>query len=316
MVKRGMPERAIASLRRLRPNDTEEQILVRLASVQLAVATSIEDAKSQSDSYLECFKGTDLKRTLTVITVSYMQSTASTAADNLALVRCAILRRVPSLKRSLLPVSWLLAYLRSDPLTSSSQTGLEFSVVSQVSLAFLGLGVIFCLFASFFLEKLGRRNTLIWGSLGHASLLILIGCLHYAQSRPGKLATAILFNFAVSTAQFSTTAPTFAMSIEISSVRLRSKTQSLGFGVYYIIGWIFLFTVPYMFQPAPAGAGWGTRSCWLFAGLTICFAIFGYFFAGETKGRSYADVDLLYQKGIPPRRFHRTEVAAEREATA
>jgi hypothetical protein len=71
LVKRGLPERAIASLQRLRPNDTEEQVLVRLASVQLAVATSIEEAKTQSDSYLECFRGTDLKRTLTVIVVGH-----------------------------------------------------------------------------------------------------------------------------------------------------------------------------------------------------------------------------------------------------
>lgn len=157
---------------------------------------------------------------------------------------------------------------------------------------------------------------MIWGSIGHAALLILLGCLHYTTSRPGKLATAILFNFAVSTAQFSTTAPTFAMSIEISSTRLRSKTQSLGFGVYYVVGWIFLFTVPYMYQPAPTGAAWGTRSCWLFAGLTILFAIFAYFFAGETKGRSYADVDQLYMLRVPPRKFHKTEVSAEKDATS
>lgn len=146
--------------------------------------------------------------------------------------------------------------------------------------------------------------------------MVLIGGLHYAQSKTGKIVTAILFNAAVSTAQFSTSAPSFALSIEISSVRLRSKTQSLGFMVYYVLGWIFLFTVPYMFQAAPAGAGWGTRACWFFAGLTVIFAAFSYFFVPETKQKSYADIDELYHRGISPRKFQSTEVNAERSAVA
>jgi len=70
LVKRGKPEAALASLRRLRKKDTHEQNMVRLASIQLAVASSIEEAKSQSESYLECFRGVDRKRTFTVIGVS------------------------------------------------------------------------------------------------------------------------------------------------------------------------------------------------------------------------------------------------------
>ena len=187
--------------------------------------------------------------------------------------------------------------------------------MSQVSLAFLGLGLIFCLTASFFLERLGRRNTMLYGSAVHICLMVLIGCLHYVKSRTGQITNAVLFNLAISTATFATTAPCFAMSIEISSVRLRSKTQSIGFGFYYIFGWIFLFTVPYMFQPAPAGAGWGTRSTWFFAGTTAVFAVFVYFFAGETKGRSYTDIDELYARGISPRRWKETEAFGERNAT-
>lgn len=129
-------------------------------------------------------------------------------------------------------------------------------MASQVSLAFLGLGIVLCLTASLFVEKIGRRRTMIWGFLGHAGLLILIGCLHYAGSQSGKLATAILFNFAVSTGQMAATAPNFAMSVYISSLRLREKTRSLGLAPYYIVGWVLLFTLPYMYQAQPAGARW------------------------------------------------------------
>ena len=70
LVKRGRPEEALSVLRKLRPQEDESTARVRLAGVQLAVAAAIDEANSQSDSYLECFKGVDLKRTLIVIVVS------------------------------------------------------------------------------------------------------------------------------------------------------------------------------------------------------------------------------------------------------
>lgn len=197
-----------------------------------------------------------------------------------------------------------------------SQTGIAFSIVSNISLGFLGLGAIFCVSGAFFLEKVGRRSLILWGCIVHIAVLTLIGGLHYVNSKTGKIVNAVLFNMAIPIAQFATSSPCYALSIEISSIRLRSKTQSLGLAVYYIFGWIFLFTVPYMFQPAPTGADWGTRTCWLFAGLTLIFVIFAYFFVPETKGRSYTDIDALYHRNVPARKFKQTVVNAEKDAMA
>lgn len=201
-------------------------------------------------------------------------------------------------------------------LTIRAQTGIAFSTVSNISLAFLGLGAIFCVTGAFFLEKVGRRSLILWGCVVHSAVLIFLGGLHYVNSSTGKIVAAIFFNMAIPIAQFATSSPCYALSVELSSVRLRSKTQSLGFGVYYILGWIFLFTVPYMFQPQPTGADWGMRTCWLFAGMTILFIVFAYFFIPETKGRSYTDIDELYHRGVPARKFKETVVNAERNATA
>jgi SP family general alpha glucoside:H+ symporter-like MFS transporter len=188
--------------------------------------------------------------------------------------------------------------------------------VSQISLGFLGLSAIFCIFASFLLEKLGRRNTFVYGSLGHALLMITIGATYYLKSKGGLIASAMLFNLGISTAVMSTTATGYALAGEIPSVRLRSKTQSLGFGAYYILGWGLQFAVPYMFQVAPEGAGWGVRACWLFAGFTLLCSVFGFFYVGETQGRSFADIDELYHRGVSPRKFASTQVQAERDAVA
>lgn len=72
LVKNGKPQHALQSLLRMRPTESAEQARVRLASVQLTVATSIEEANSQSQSYMELFKGVEMKRTLTTTVVSIL----------------------------------------------------------------------------------------------------------------------------------------------------------------------------------------------------------------------------------------------------
>lgn len=70
LVRGNHPEGALKAIERLRPTESHEQALVRLAGTQLSVSASIEEAQSQSNSYMDCFKGTDLKRTLIVMMVS------------------------------------------------------------------------------------------------------------------------------------------------------------------------------------------------------------------------------------------------------
>lgn len=77
--------------------------MVRLASVQLAVSTSVEDAAGQSNSYADCFKGVELKRTLTVIVVSCSRQEWSILITGT--LRSPILGCIASLQRSIFPVS-------------------------------------------------------------------------------------------------------------------------------------------------------------------------------------------------------------------
>lgn len=186
----------------------------------------------------------------------------------------------------------------------------------SITLAFLGVSAVVVISSTIWMESLGRRSTMLRGLVFHIGLMSLIGALHYLSSTSGLIAAAVLFNFAILTAQFCTSGPAFALAAEIPSLRLRAKTHSFAFGTYYIVGWVFLFAVPYMFQPAPQGGGWGLRACWFFAGMSFLYLIFAYFFVGETKGKSFADIDELYHNRVSPRKFAETQVSAERKATA
>lgn len=45
-----------------------------------------------------------------------------------------------------------------------------------------------------------------------------------------------------------------------------------------------------------------------YAGLTALLILFMYFMLPETKDRSYAELDVLFENKVSARRFHKTDV--------
>lgn len=62
------------------------------------------------------------------------------------------------------------------------------------------------------------------------------------------------------------------------------------------------------------GAGWGIATAYFYAGTgAIALAIF-FFTIPETKGRTYAALDELFERRIPARKFKQTPTRVEDEA--
>lgn len=60
-------------------------------------------------------------------------------------------------------------------------------------------------------------------------------------------------------------------------------------------------------------AGWGTKIGFFFAGTTALMLIPVVFYYPETKGRTYAEIDELYERGIPAWIFSTTKTRAQEE---
>jgi hypothetical protein len=58
-------------------------------------------------------------------------------------------------------------------------------------------------------------------------------------------------------------------------------------------------------------AGWGTKIGFFFSGITVLFLVPVIWFYPETKGRTYAEIDELYERRIPAWRFASTKTRAE-----
>ncbi len=88
---------------------------------------------------------------------------------------------------------------------------------------------------------------------------------------------------------------------ETSSIRLRAKTSSLGFIVSGLMSWAFTFFVPYMFNVD--NADWGGKTAFFFAGLSFVVAIVIFLEVPEMNKRTYVELDEMFEKRIPTRRF-------------
>ncbi|KAM6516456.1 hypothetical protein FALCPG4_014639 [Fusarium falciforme] len=97
---------------------------------------------------------------------------------------------------------------------------------------------------------------------------------------------------------------------EISSQRLRPYTAGFGAAITCVVGIVMNVLVPYMVNEHEWN--WGFKTGWFYAGVGLPFVIGMWLLIPETKGRSAAELDELFERKIKAWRFHKTETATQR----
>jgi SP family general alpha glucoside:H+ symporter-like MFS transporter len=98
----------------------------------------------------------------------------------------------------------------------------------------------------------------------------------------------------------------YSLVAELSTRRLQIKTVVLGRNLYNIVGIICSVLTPYMLNP---GAwNWGNYTGFFWAGICFLCIIYTYFRVPEPQGRSFAELDLLFERGVSARKFASTDV--------
>lgn len=105
----------------------------------------------------------------------------------------------------------------------------------------------------------------------------------------------------------------FCIVSEVGATRLRAKTIAIGRNSFYLTSIIFNVGTPYMLNPTEAN--WKGKSAFLFAGTCFLSTLWIFFRLPEMKGRTYEELDILFQRRIPARKFKKTEVDAYSEDT-
>lgn len=96
------------------------------------------------------------------------------------------------------------------------------------------------------------------------------------------------------------------ISSEISCVRLLSKSAVIGLAAQSDASWAFSFFTPYMYNTDEAN--WGGKIGFFFAGTSALSYLVIWLLVPETKGRTYAKLDLLFEAKIKARKFSKAPI--------
>ncbi|GIJ88745.1 hypothetical protein Asppvi_007672 [Aspergillus pseudoviridinutans] len=277
LVRKGRTQEAKKALLRL--TSVQEDFNADETIAMMVHTTALEEKITQGASYLDCFKGTDLRRTEIVCMVWAMQNLSGNSFSNYS--------------------TYFL-----------ERAGLDASKAYSFAMGQYGINMA-GVFGAWFLMTLGvgRRTLYLCGLCGLCVMLLAMGFLGlvpHAHRDQASLATgsmmicwALVYQLTVGTVAYSLVA-------ELSTRRLQIKTVVLGRNLYNIVGIICGVFTPYMLNPT--AWDWGNYTGFFWGGICFLCIIYTYFRVPEPRGRSFAELDLLFERKVSARKFSSTQV--------
>ncbi|KAM0134451.1 hypothetical protein ACHAO1_005663 [Botrytis cinerea] len=231
---------------------------------------------SSETSYMDLFKGTNWRRTRIILyTNGLNQMIGATFISNA-------------------PYFMITAGLSSSQASMMIELGIGFALISSF-------------FTFWFMTFIGRRKMILSGISLAVVLFLIMGIAASVSSSKASLwcvgVTLQLVWFTIG----PSIGPSISLAGEISSLRLRAKSQSLGFFFNYSYSTVWNVAVPYMFNATEGNLG--GKMGWIFLA-TSCIALFVVWAEiPETKDRTYGELDEMFNERVPARKFktYRTE---------
>ncbi|KAF2222564.1 hypothetical protein BDZ85DRAFT_313551 [Elsinoe ampelina] len=113
--------------------------------------------------------------------------------------------------------------------------------------------------------------------------------------------TIIASNLLICWQNTTLTSISYVITAELSSYRLRSKSQAIAIMSNAITTWLFNFVVPYMYNVDSGNLG--ARTGFVFAGASLVLFAASWFVVPDLKDFATDEVDWLYERKIEVRRF-------------
>ena len=253
LVRHGKIDQARAALLRL-TSKKNTSFNVEDTLAMMIHTNELEIQQTAGTSYLDCFKGVDLRRTeVTCITWLIQQTSGSPM------------------------MGWGVYFLEQAGLDPSSAYSLG---IGQSAMGFCGT-----VCSWFLMPHFGRRTLYLWGQVAMFVILIIIGGVGvpalYVGS-PYAWASGALLLILTFTYDITVGPVCYSLVAELPSTRLRIKTVVLSRNVYNVAGIIIGTIMPYMMNPTEWA--WRGKTAFFWAGINLCGLIWTYFRLPEPKG--------------------------------
>lgn len=168
------------------------------------------------------------------------------------------------------------------------------------------LGAVGTISSWWTMQYFGRRTLYLAGLFAMMIVLAGVGGSGFSNSTDASWAAGSLLVVYSFFYQFSVGPVCYCIVAEIPSTRMRAKTIVLARNAYNIIGIVNNVIVPRMLSPI--AWDWGRKTGFFFTGACALCILWTYFRLPEPKGRTYGELNALFEGRVSARKFSSTEV--------
>ncbi|KAL2831395.1 MFS alpha-glucoside transporter [Aspergillus cavernicola] len=254
---------------------TTETVNVDDLLAHVEITTQMEYELESQSSFLDMFKGTDLRRTIISSMVYCIQVFSGTG----------------------LVINYCVYFFQL--------AGLADGVSFRMGCGVLGVGLLATVLSWGLIHYFGRRILYMGGLISLTVVLLLIGLLDVQPSydtnsalRWVESAMMLLWNFVY---DLTIGAVCFVIMCEVSSARLRGKTIAFASAAQFLANFVAVVGIPYAINPS--NGNMRGKLAFVYLGICIPCITYCWFCLPETKGRTFEELDLMFERGVPTRKF-------------
>ena len=279
LIRKGKCEEARRALLRLTSPEKDPTFDVDETLDMIKHTNELEKDLSKGVTYLDCFKGSNRRRTEIVCMLFVAQVLAGNTFSN-----------------------YSTYFFEQAGLTG--QMPYNFAL-GQYGLNTIGAAVTWVVMAC----GVGRRTLYLCGLVGLCLTMLTMGFVGLSPNKEASsLATGSLMIVWAAFYQFSVGTISFSLVSEMSTRRLQVKTVALSRVAYNVAAIVVNVLTPYMINPT--AWDWGSFAGFFWAGTCFIMIFYHYFRLPEPSGRSFAELDILFERRVPARKFKTAKVDA------
>ncbi|KAH8878936.1 putative maltose permease [Thozetella sp. PMI_491] len=278
LVRQDQLDKAEAALKRL--TSRESTVDTKNTIAMMVHTNQLEKSVETGTSYIDCFRGVDLRRTE---------------------IAC---------------MAWATQVFFGLPVKSFDvyffvQIGLPTDQAFNLNIGNRLIAIAGTALSWVMLSYFGRRTIYMMGITANVLIMLSIGCASLSNTNTGMWAQAVLLIIWPFITSMTVGSVAFSIVTEVGSTRLRAKTIALARNTFNGLNIIWGAVMPYLFNPTEANLKGKAAFIFAFTG-SLCFT-YVFFRLPEMKGRTYEELDILFTSKVKARDFKNTVVNAYQE---
>lgn len=165
------------------------------------------------------------------------------------------------------------------------------------------IGLVGTLSSWILMAHFGRRTLYLAGLISSSTILFIIGFLSLASASDKSASWAtgalLLVYFCIHSCTIGPVL--YAVVGEMPSTRLRQKSIVIAATAWSVMGMINAALTPYMLNPT--AWNWKGKAGFFWGCFCILSLVWTFFRLPEGKNRTYAELDVLFEKRVSARKF-------------